>query len=229
MNNTDSFLDLLNLIDELLGENGCDWDKSQTHESLIPSIIEESYEVVDAVKSNESAYLCEELGDLLFLILLNCKIAEKSGNFNYDDCLRGVRNKMIYRHPHVFLKKSKLLADEVLKNWDELKKKEKGYTDELEILKNIPESLPALFRAYKILKRVVKNDPDYFDNNSLISDFQNCTDTLKSNIVLDNNLDFENLGRLFFILVTFSAKSNINAEFALTNAIETFINKFGSS
>lgn len=228
MDNTDPFTDLLGVIDTLLGEGGCSWDKKQTHESLKPSILEESYEVIDAIGSNNKDYLCEELGDLLFLILLNCKISEKSGFFNHNDCLRNVKDKMVYRHPHVFLKSAALSDGEVLENWDLLKRKEKGYAGEADLIKNLPKALPALYKASKVSKRLVKNCPNDFNMGMLFEEFKNRWDSLKTSVFSGNSIDAENIGILFFILVTISAEYDINAEFALTNAIETYINKFGS-
>ncbi|NBU96675.1 MAG: MazG family protein, partial [Spirochaetia bacterium] len=118
--------ELLLVMDRLRGENGCNWDKKQTHESLIPYLLEESYEVVDALEKRDKENLKEELGDLLFQIVFHSKLASESKEFEMKDVALGITQKLIRRHPHVFSEKEDLHPDEVIANWARIKEKEKS-------------------------------------------------------------------------------------------------------
>lgn len=118
--------DLNNVMESLLAENGCPWDKVQTHETLKNYLIEESYEVVEAIDNKDSENLCEELGDVLFQIIFHSKLAERENKFDFSDVVNNVTAKMIYRHPHVFANESADTPQDVSKSWEALKKKKKG-------------------------------------------------------------------------------------------------------
>ena len=128
--------DLIELVDILRGEDGCPWDKVQTHSSIKNAIVEESYEVLDAIEKNDYKAMTEELGDVLFQVIFHASIEKNNGKFTLEDIITGIYNKMVFRHPHVFQKENNKVetVNDVLNNWDEIKRKEKNietYTDEL--------------------------------------------------------------------------------------------------
>ncbi|ETI70700.1 bifunctional methyltransferase/pyrophosphohydrolase YabN [Neobacillus vireti] len=150
-----NFSKLCAIISELRGPNGCPWDKEQTHESLKKYLIEETYEVIDAIDSEDIDHLIEELGDVLLQVLLHAQIGEDDGYFSIDDVIEGVSAKMIRRHPHVFGNVSVANSEEVLQNWQEIKKQEKGEAPST-ILEGVSKSLPNLLRAYELQKKAAK-------------------------------------------------------------------------
>ena len=155
--------DLIELVDILRGEEGCPWDKVQTHSSIKNAIVEESYEVLDAIEKNDYKAMTEELGDVLFQVIFHASIEKNNGKFTLEDIITGIYNKMVFRHPHVFQKENNKVetVNDVLNNWDEIKRKEKNietYTDEL---KSVAIALPALVRANKIQNKAGKLGFDF--------------------------------------------------------------------
>lgn len=142
------FNKLSEVLDRLLGPEGCPWDKEQTLMSLRPFVLEEACEVIEAIDSGDDENLVEELGDLLFNILFLCKLAEKEGRFTTDAMIKGITKKLIARHPHVFEGKKLETAEAVIQQWEQIKKEEKN--ERKSPLDGIPKGLPALARAYKV-------------------------------------------------------------------------------
>ncbi len=122
---TEEIKNLLQTIKTLRGENGCEWDRKQTHSTIRQNMLEEAYEAVDAINSNDMKHLKEELGDVLLQVVLHSQIADDNGCFNFEDVARGINEKLIHRHPHVFSDTKVKNVDEILQNWDALKKEEK--------------------------------------------------------------------------------------------------------
>ena len=152
------FNDLMEVVETLRGENGCEWDKAQTHESLLKYLVEESYEYIEATNNNDSAAQADELGDVLLQIAMSAQIGKEKGTFNIDDVTTNVCKKMIYRHPHVFSDTSVNGVEDILKNWDDLKKKEKDNKSDKELLLDISKSIPPLLRAQKVVKKIKKSE-----------------------------------------------------------------------
>jgi tetrapyrrole methylase family protein / MazG family protein len=150
----EEFGKLLEIADTLFGPQGCPWDREQTLVSMRESLLEEACEVIEAIDEGSDADLIEELGDLLYNIIFFCKLGEREGRFITADSLEGVRKKLIARHPHVFAGKKNLNAEEVLSQWEQIKKEEKRHRESL--MDGIPKGLPALSRAYKIVKKMKK-------------------------------------------------------------------------
>lgn len=144
------FLDLVEVMDRLRSPGGCPWDARQTHRSLVEYLVEEAYETVEAIESEDDPGLREELGDLLLQIVFHARIAQESREWDIDDVADGIITKLIARHPHVFGDATADTAEQVEANWHALKAKEKGRTS---VTDGIPESLPALVRAAKVLAR----------------------------------------------------------------------------
>ena len=160
---------LTDVMAALLGENGCPWDKEQTHESLRKNLLEESHEVIEAIDTNDMEHLKEELGDLLLQIVFHAKLAEQEGAFNFNDVVESITAKMIRRHPHIFADVKADDAEAVLTNWEAIKKQEKaekGITEQEEpasIMSKLPPTLPALMKAEKVQQKAHRVGFDWDD------------------------------------------------------------------
>lgn len=157
----EEFTKLNAIIDRLLGPDGCPWDREQTLESSRGALIEEAFEVLEAIDLNEAENLKEELGDLFFNVIFLCKLAEKEGHFNMQKVLNAISEKLIRRHPHVFGDTKVQNTEEVRHQWEAIKKEEKGKQSRTSLLDGIPKDLPSLFRAEKMLKKFQKTDYDW--------------------------------------------------------------------
>lgn len=217
--------DLRTVMKKLLGENGCPWDKAQTHESLKKYFIEETYEVIDAIDNKDTANLCEELGDVLFQIVFHSELAEKENLFLFDDVVDGITKKMISRHPHVFLNSEETDKNKINEKWESIKKQEKGYKSNIEIIKSIPHSLPALIRAEKTISKAEKTKTDCLNFENLLEENHSLSLSLERAKFMDNMEKMEYIGKYLINLSKISHFLQINAEFSLTNALETYINK----
>ncbi len=154
--------DSLRMLTEVLrGKDGCPWDIEQTHQSIRNDIIEETYEVVEAIDNDDKKLLREELGDVMFQVMFHSRIEEESGNFSVEDVINDVCEKMITRHPHVFGNVSVRGSEDVLNNWEQIKKAEKDRKTVKESMKSVPKQLPALMRARKIVKKAKKDAYDF--------------------------------------------------------------------
>ena len=158
-----TFEDLRDIIEQLRSENGCPWDKVQTHESLRADMLEEAYEAVDAIDKGDMDNLKEELGDVLMQVVFHSSIEAQKGGFTLDDVIQGICEKMVYRHPHVFGEISVDTAEQVLVNWEALKKKEKHMQTQTDVLKSVPDALPALTRAKKVQKKAADVGFDFYE------------------------------------------------------------------
>lgn len=221
-----TFEDLKEIIDTLVSEDGCPWDKVQTHESLKPYIIEESYEVIEAINNKDNENMCEELGDVLLQVFLHSAIAEKNGEYTLTDVINGISEKMIRRHPHIFSDGFAENADDVLKSWEEIKKEEKKYKNNTDVLKSIPKALPAIIRFQKISSKAQKYGFENATADEVLNIAQQYLNKLKNHKNLSEKEITENLGNIFTQFIIFSQIFKINAEFSLTNATEKFINRF---
>jgi len=148
--------DLLEIMRILRSPEGCPWDREQTHATIKKNMIEEAYEAVEAIEQNDSAELCEELGDVLLQIVFHAQMAKETDEFDFDKVCDGICKKLILRHPHVFGEVKADTADKVLDNWAEIKKVEKGQADTADVMNAVARSLPALMRGQKIAKAAVK-------------------------------------------------------------------------
>lgn len=228
LNNKKDFNDLLDIIETLRGEGGCPWDREQTHQSLKKAIIEESYEVVDAIDQEDDDSLIEELGDVLLQVIFHASIGKEDGYFDISDIIEGICNKMISRHPHVFKTSNELnSSEEVLVKWDELKKKEKGYDSLTEEMNGITKGLPALLRAHKVQEKAKKVGFDFEDVNFAINKVK---EELKEVIDVYNTENVEKIkeeiGDLFFSCVNVARFLKVDEELALNYTIDKFIKRF---
>ena len=218
---------LVELMATLRGPDGCPWDRKQTPESLKPFLVEECYEVVDAIEDGAPAKVRDELGDLLFQIIFHARIAEEAGQFSINDVITAIHEKMTRRHPHVF-GDDKLSTDkEVLSNWEEIKRKEKGHEDRKSILEGVPKELPSLLRAHRLQERAARVGFDWAHLNEampkLDEEIAEFKESLKSE---DAGKIEEELGDVFFMLVNISRFLGVNPEDALRKTISKFIHRF---
>lgn len=226
MEKFDQFIDI---IRTLRSENGCPWDREQTHESLRQNLLEESYEVVESINNNDMANLREELGDVLLQIVFHSLIAEEKNEFTMEEVIEEISEKMIRRHPHVFGNIEAETSEEVLKNWDEIKKQEKKEKTLGESMMRIPSALPANMRAAKAQKKAAKIGFDFADYEEVLGKVYEELKELEEAKASGNVCDIEEeFGDLMFSVVNLSRFLQINAENSLTNATNKFINRFVS-
>lgn len=221
-----TFSDLKEIIDVLRGENGCPWDKVQTHESLRKDMLEEAYEAVDAIDKKDMDNLKEELGDVLMQVVFHAAIAKENGNFTLDDVIQGICEKMVYRHPHVFGTANANTPDEVLQKWEVLKKQEKHITTQAEAMKQVPAAMPALLQAQKVQKKAADVGFDFFDAVGAMEKVKEEIAELQEEMQKPNGNIEEEFGDILFASVNIARFLKINPEFALTKSTKKFINRF---
>src|SRR3989338_9175551 len=196
-----SFDELIQIMDRLRGPGGCPWDHEQTHESIVPQLIEETYEAISAIDEKNWPHLCEELGDLLLHLIFHSQIASETKDFTINDVTAGLSAKLIRRHPHVFGDTKVKNAAEVIQNWDKIKagenKKHKGES----ALDNIPKALPALMQAYKLTKKASKMGFDWEKTEQVLKKVDEEIREIKA-AVKNKNQDeiIDEIGDLFFSL-----------------------------
>ncbi len=168
MNETlNSLSKLIKITETLMGDDGCPWDKVQTRESLKPYLVEETYEVLEALDENDPKKIKDELGDLLYQILFHSKISSLKGEFNFRDVIDNLSEKMVRRHPHVFNGVKLDTPDQVIGQWEEIKKKENNKSNQKSILDSVPKNLPSLIRAQKLQKKAAKEGFDWEQINDV--------------------------------------------------------------
>ena len=223
------FEQLIAIMDQLRGEDGCPWDRDQTFETLKTFVIEESYELVDTVEDKDYAGLCGELGDLQLQIIFMCRIAKEKGLFTVADVLRGINEKMIRRHPHVFGSEEVEDTDQVLENWEKIKSEERrnGNEPAAGFLSGIPRSLPALQVAYQIGVKTARVGFDWDTPGDVEVKIREEWDEMKEAEASGNMDHFrEEVGDLLFTIANFARKHNIDPEDALRQANRKFMKRF---
>jgi tetrapyrrole methylase family protein/MazG family protein len=222
-----NFDDLVTLMAKLRSPDGCPWDRKQTPESLKPFLIEECYEVIEALDEGSPDKVKEELGDLLFQIIFHARIAEEQGLFTIRDVIASNIEKMTRRHPHVF-GDARLSTDrEVLANWEEIKKKEKGYEDRKSILEGVPKHLPSLLRAHSLQERASRVGFDWSRIDEALPKLDEEMAEFKDSLDRKDAEGIEEeLGDIFFMLVNISRFLGVNPEDALRKTISKFIQRF---
>jgi tetrapyrrole methylase family protein / MazG family protein len=209
----------------LRAPGGCPWDREQTHKSILSCLLDETYEFFEAVENRDVAGMREELGDLLLQVVLHAQIAKDDGTFTIDEVAREINEKLIRRHPHVFGDVSVSSTKEVLHNWETIKKEEKEHRKYL--TDDIPDALPALFRAEKIQRRVARVGFDWNDMNPVLDkveeEFREFREAVKNNDL--ENVE-EELGDILFALVNVGRHKNICAEDALRKTVKKFGRRF---
>jgi tetrapyrrole methylase family protein/MazG family protein len=223
----ETFAELVDVMAQLRGANGCPWDKEQSHTSLRSFLLEESHELLDALDQGNSQKIREELGDLLHQIIFHCQIAAEIGAFTAEDVVRDLKNKMVRRHPHVFSGNALPNSETVLKQWAEIKGAEKGGEAPKSALGNLPKSMPALARAQTITERASQVGFDWPDVAPVWRKVEEELTELKTACSSgDKQRTAEELGDLLLSLVNLSRFLGMQSEDALAQATERFIKRF---
>lgn len=204
---------------------GCPWDKKQTRSSLLPYLIEETYELLEALEKDDTANIREELGDLLFQIVFHCRIAEEQGEFNMGDVIADISAKMRRRHPHVFGDAHFETAEDVTVQWEERKKEEgKGRSS---IMEGVPGSMPALLRAHRLQSRASRVGFDWQHIDEVLVKLEEELGEFRQALHKADALGVEDeLGDIFFALVNVSRFVDVNPEHALRKTISRFVSRF---
>jgi tetrapyrrole methylase family protein/MazG family protein len=216
---------LIDIMAALRSENGCPWDKEQTRESLKPFLLEETYEVLEALDAGNAENLKEELGDLLFQIIFHCRLASERGEFDIDDVIDGISSKMISRHPHVFADAEFKTSKEVLMQWED-RKREEGKMKK-SILDGVPKELPSLLRAQKVQSKAAKVGFDWDRIEDVVKKLHEELNEFKEALNRKAQKEIEDeLGDVFFSLVNISRFVGVNPEDALRKTVSKFISRF---
>ena len=222
-----AFKKLIEIVDTLMGENGCPWDKVQTRESLKPYLVEEAYETLEALDNNNPEEIKEELGDLLYQVLFHAKISENKNEFNITDVVESISHKMVHRHPHVFKEENLETPEEVVTQWEEIKSKEKGKANRESVLDGIPPHLPGLLRAQKLQKKAAKQGFDWDKIDDVFDKLDEEVAEFKEAILSGKETDMTSeLGDIIFVLVNIAKFKKIDAEEALRATNNKFIKRF---
>jgi tetrapyrrole methylase family protein/MazG family protein len=212
--------ELIKVMDKLLSPNGCPWDREQTHQSLTRYLIEESYEVVYAIKSKDMAMLKDELGDLLLQVVFHAALAERAGQFDFADVADSIRTKMINRHPHVFGDLDLKTSYDVMDRWEGFKKEE----GKKRLLEGIPPMLPGLLRAMKLQEKAARVGFDWPEVQGALEKFKEEIDE----VAKANSADEirEEIGDLLFALVNVARIKGVDPEEALQDCNDKFVRRF---
>lgn len=222
-----SIEELIALICTLRGANGCPWDKKQTPKTMIVYLIEEVYELADAIESGNSSEIREELGDVLFHIFFMAQMFQESGRFQIYDVARQIIDKMKRRHPHVFGDQKVNSSDDVIDNWQKIKRKEKKGSDSASVLDSVPAKLPALMRAYLISERAARNAYKEDGPSALLVKLEKQMDEFKVAWTEKRGDPLTHLlGDMIFSLVNLARLAKIHPETALTKTIRGFEKRF---
>jgi len=221
------FSDLVDIMALLRSDRGCPWDREQTHDSLKKYLIEETYEVLETIDGNDKEGLVEELGDLLLQILFHAQIACEEGEFDINDVITGICRKMVLRHTHVFGNDRADTADEVVDNWEAIKKKEKGIESQTGVLKGVPLNLPALMRSYKVQQKAAQVGFDWDNVEDVFEKVNEEIQELKD-VYRSKNVEriTDEMGDVFFALVNLARFLKVQPELALTGTTNKFISRF---
>ena len=215
--------DLLEIMKLLRSENGCPWDREQDHKSIRDNVIEEAYEVADAIDRDDASAICEELGDLLLQVVFHAQMAQEANEFNFDDVCDGICKNLILRHPHVFAEVKVNSSSEVLDNWDAIKRVEKHQESVTQTLQSVPAAFPAVMRAQKVQKRACKGAP------VLNRDTEQAGLLLKAaaDALSADTADKDKAGDMLFAAAAFARACGTDGEQELQRATDRFVRRFG--
>lgn len=218
--------DLLEITRLLRAPGGCPWDREQTHDSIRRNFLEETYEVLDALDRDDPHAMCEELGDILMQVALHAQIEAEQGRFTMEDVVDGVSQKLVYRHPHVFGAARADTTEEVLTNWEALKRTEKGQRSTADAIEAVPHTLPALWRAEKMKKKAAKAGFDWRDVSGALDKLSEELDELRRAALEGDGDPVEELGDVLFAAVCVGRFLDADPEDALHAACGKFAARF---
>lgn len=219
---------LVRIMARLRGENGCPWDRQQTHESIKPYLVEETYEVLEAIDEGDAGKLCEELGDVMLQVVFHARMAEEAGLFGVAEVLAAITDKLVRRHPHVFADVRADTAQEVLFNWEQIKQSErKRAAGNASILDGVPRELPALLRAHRLQEKASRVGFDWKEAREVVKKVEEEFAEFRAAMESEQPERVEaELGDLLFSLVNLSRFVAVNPEEALRKTIARFIARF---
>ena len=219
------FEDVMRIVRRLRAPNGCPWDREQTHMSLKNALLEECYELIDAIDEADDAHICEEMGDVLLQFALHAAIGEEQCAFSARDACTELVEKLIYRHPHVFGEVRVGGSDEVLRNWDALKMAQRNQQTQTEVLKSVPKSFPALLRSRKVQKKAADVGFDWSSAKDAFYKIGEEAEELRLAMEQNSNIE-EEMGDLLFAVVNVARLLKLEPEFLLMDATDKFISRF---
>jgi len=222
-----TYKDLLDIMAKLRSPGGCPWDREQDHKSLKRYLIEEAYEVLEAIDEENPAKLCDELGDLLLQVVFHAQIARENGQFDMEDVVHGVSSKMINRHRHVFGEEEAETPEDVIRIWEEIKKEEKGQETQTKVLKGVPANLPALMRSYKVQEKAAQVGFDWDKAEDAFKKLEEEVQELKKACESKDQAEIEEeMGDLLFAAVNVARFYKVQPELALSATVNKFIKRF---
>lgn len=231
MKSKDSIQKLIEIMEVLRSERGCPWDREQTHESIAQNLLEEAYEVYEAIVKKSDEHLKEELGDLLLQVVFHSQIASERKAFDIYDVAEAIVEKLIRRHPHVFGSEKVDTSQEVLYKWEELKKKEKNYAEEMHTLDSVPKSMPGILYAYSVQKKASRLGFDWEHASHVLAKLEEELQELKESY--EKHLKGEaskeeveeELGDVLFAAINFSRLAKLDPEASLRKVTEKFVDR----
>ncbi|MBI1818206.1 MAG: nucleoside triphosphate pyrophosphohydrolase [Deltaproteobacteria bacterium] len=227
MSAADGFTKLVEIMARLRAPGGCPWDREQTHDSIKPYLIEEAYEVIEAIDAHDDGELCTELGDVLLQIVFHAEMASARGAFAIDDVVRSICDKMIRRHPHVFADTQVKDAAEVLRNWSKIKAEERRDHADQSAIAGVPRAMPALLRAQRLSEKASRVGFDWSHPEHVLDKLQEELNELRAAFHLGDKEAVEaELGDLIAAAANFGRHLDLNAEDALTKASDRFSRRF---
>jgi tetrapyrrole methylase family protein/MazG family protein len=227
MGAAEAFAELVGIMERLRGPGGCPWDREQTRESIKPYVIEEAYEVAEAIEDNNTDELRAELGDLLLQIVFHSEMAREAGLFTVEDVIRGITEKMIRRHPHVFSDTQVKDSAEVLRNWARIKTEERKDREDHSVVSGVPRAMPALLRAHRLGEKASRVGFDWDSASAVLEKVREELSELQSAVELGERRAVEaELGDLLFALTSLGRHFDLQAEDALQRASDRFMRRF---
>ena len=220
-----NFNDLLRIMEILRAPDGCMWDREQDHQSIRRNFIEETYEVCEAIDEQDPEHLKEELGDVLLQVVFHTEMEKEKGVFDIGDVADGICKKLIYRHPHIFGTVEVGSSEEILRNWDELKRKEKHQETDTSALESVAKSLPGLIRAEKLQKKAAKVGFDWENAQGALEKVEEELDEVKRAMTGDGDPE-EELGDLLFAAVNVARHLKVDPERAMEKTCNKFVRRF---
>ncbi|HAL74665.1 MAG TPA: nucleoside triphosphate pyrophosphohydrolase [Clostridiales bacterium] len=235
-----SIQEFIDIMAFLRSDQGCPWDKVQTHTSLRKNLIEEAYEAIDAIDSGDPDRLCDELGDVLMQVVLHAQLAMEDGKFNFDDVVTTISRKMISRHTHIFGDDHAETPDQVINTWEKNKLKEKGFQNQSQVLADVPLSLPALQRSYKVQQKASQVGFDWDDASGprdkiseelmeIELELHTTHQAVQDGLLTPENADLQvaaEMGDLLFAVVNYARHLKVQPEMALNKTTDKFIRRF---
>lgn len=222
--NINPFGKLVEIIAYLRSEEGCAWDRKQTHKSLVPYLIEETYEVIEAIEKDDHPALKEELGDLMCQVIFHCQLASERKDFDIDDSLNCINDKLIKRHPHVFKDKKDLDPRQVKEQWEKIKV---SSGEKKSVFSGIPKTMPALTKAFRVGEKAAGVGFDWNDAAQVMDKLDEEVEEVKKEVQSGNKEKVaEEIGDLLFAIASLARKMEINPELALGKALLKFQNRF---